>query len=205
MGHAGESPLAPLTKGGWGDKSADRDCGRPSVPGFGLPADGLVFLAEEEIFGERRHRRRSRPRPVADYLTGLGQLAAGDYVVHTDHGIARYHGLQHLSVADTTGDYLHLEYTGGDKLYVPVERINLVQKYAGADGKEPVLDRLGGQAWERVKRKTREAIQAMARELLEIHAVRESVQRPALATYSGDYEEFVARSRLKKPAASGPP
>ena len=161
--------------------------------GFALPADGLVFLAEEEIFGERRHRRRSRPRPVADYLTGLSQLAAGDYVVHTDHGIARYHGLQHLSVADTTGDYLHLEYTGGDKLYVPVERINLVQKYTGADGKEPGLDRLGGQAWERVKRKTREAIQAMARELLEIHAVRESVERPALATFTDDYEEFVAR------------
>ncbi len=161
--------------------------------GFVLPADGLVFLAEEEIFGERRHRRRSRPRPVADYLTGLSQLAAGDYVVHTDHGIARYHGLQHLSVADTTGDYLHLEYVGGDKLYVPVERINLVQKYAGADGKEPSLDRLGGQTWERVKRKTREAIQAMARELLEIHAVRESVERPALATFTDDYEEFVAR------------
>ncbi len=161
--------------------------------GFALPADGLVFLAEEEIFGERRHRRRSRPRPVADYLTGLSQLAAGDYVVHTDHGIARYHGLRHLSVADTTGDYLHLEYAGGDKLYVPVERINLVQKYAGADGKEPSLDRLGGQAWERVKRKTREAIQAMARELLEIHAVRESAERPALATFTDDYEEFVAR------------
>ena len=161
--------------------------------GFALPADGLIFLAEEEIFGERRHRRRSRPRPVADYLTGLSQLAAGDYVVHTDHGIARYHGLRHLSVADTTGDYLHLEYAGGDKLYVPVERINLVQKYAGADGKEPSLDRLGGQTWERVKRKTREAIQAMARELLEIHAVRESVERPALATFTDDYEEFVAR------------
>lgn len=161
--------------------------------GFALPADGLVFLSEEDIFGERRHRRRSRPRPVADYLTGLSQLAAGDYVVHTDHGLAQYHGLRHLSVAQTAGDYLHLEYAGGDKLYVPVERINLVQKYTGADGKIPALDRLGGQAWERVKRKTREAIQAMARELLEIHAVRESVQRPSLATYTSDYEEFVAR------------
>ncbi len=161
--------------------------------GFALPADGLVFLSEEEIFGERRHRRRSRPRPVADYLTGLSQLAAGDYVVHTDHGIARYHGLQHLSVADTVGDYLHLEYAGGDKLYVPVERINLVQKYTGADGKAPAPDRLGGQVWERVKRKTREAIQAMARELLEMHAVRESAHRPALATDTNDYEEFVAR------------
>ena len=192
-GYELELPIQP----GWQAKETQR----PEIAivvghlsqGFALPADGLVFLSEEEIFGERRHRRRSRPRPVADYLTGLSQLAAGDYVVHTDHGIAQYHGLQHLSVADTEGDYLHLEYTGGDKLYVPVERINLVQKYAGADSKEPALDRLGGQTWERVKRKTREAIQAMARELLEIHAVRESVQRPALATYTSDYEEFVAR------------
>ena len=191
LGHELELPIEP----GWNAQGNPRTAivVGPLSQGFALPADGLVFLAEEEIFGERRHRRRSRPRPVADYLTGLSQLAAGDYVVHTDHGIARYHGLQHLSVADTTGDYLHLEYTGGDKLYVPVERINLVQKYAGADGKEPGLDRLGGQAWERVKRKTREAIQAMARELLEIHAVRESAERPALATFSDDYEEFVAR------------
>ena len=161
--------------------------------GFGLAADGCVFLAEEEIFGERRHRRRSRPRPVADYLTGLSQLTPGDYVVHTDHGIGCYNGLQHLHVADTEGDYLQLEYAGADKLYLPVERINLVQKYAGADNKTPVLDRLGGQVWERVKRKTREAIQAMARELLEIHAVRESAERPALATITSDYEEFVTQ------------
>ncbi len=161
--------------------------------GFGLPADGYIFLAEEEIFGERRHRRRSRPRPVADYLTGLSQLTPGDYVVHTDHGIGCYNGLQHLRVADTEGDYLQLEYAGADKLYLPVERINLVQKYAGAGDKTPVLDRLGGQVWERVKRKTREAIQAMARELLEIHAVRESAERPALATVTSDYEEFVAQ------------
>ncbi len=197
LGYELELPIEPA--GGWdsprqpGARPPAAIVVGPLSQGFTLPADGLVFLAEEEIFGERRHRRRSRPRPVSDYLTGLSQLAAGDYVVHTDHGIARYHGLQHLSVADTTGDYLHLEYVGGDKLYVPVERINLVQKYTGADGKEPSLDRLGSQTWERVKRKTREAIQAMARELLEIHAVRESAERPALATYTSDYEEFVAR------------
>ena len=161
--------------------------------GFRLPDDGLVVLAEEEIFGERRHRRRSRPRPVADYLTGLSQLAAGDYVVHTDHGIGQYRGLHHLSVAGTEGDYLHLEYAAGDKLYVPVERINLVQKYTGAGGAAPALDRLGSQTWERVKHRTREAIQAMARELLELHAVRESTDRPRLAHFTDGYEEFVAR------------
>ena len=161
--------------------------------GFALPADGLVFLSEAEIFGERRHRRQARPRPVADYLTGLSQLTAGDYVVHIDHGVGLYQGLRHLSVAGTEGDYLHLEYAGGDRLYLPVERINLVQKYAGADGHVPALDRLGGQAWEKVKKRTREAILAMARELLEIHAARETTERPAFAPLDGAYEEFVAR------------
>jgi len=66
--------------------------------GFLLPADRYAFVTEEEIFGEKRHRRRSRPRPVADYLTGLSQLSAGDFVVHVDHGIAKYQGLRHLSV-----------------------------------------------------------------------------------------------------------
>lgn len=161
--------------------------------GFALPADGVVFVAEEEIFGERRHRRHTRPRPVVDYLTGLSQLTTGDYVVHVDHGVGRYQGLRHLSVAGTEGDYLHLEYAGGDRLYLPVERINLVQKYTGADSHAPALDRLGGLNWEKVKKKTREAIQAMARELLEIHAARASTDRPSLASLDDAYEEFVAR------------
>jgi transcription-repair coupling factor (superfamily II helicase) len=160
--------------------------------GFTLPTDRLVFIAEEEIFGERRHRRRSHPRPVADYLTSLSQLKAGDYVVHVDHGVGHYHGLRHLTVAGIDGDYLHLEYASGDRLYLPVERINLVQKYIGADGHAPALDRLGGQSWEKVKRKTRELIQAMARELLEIHAARASLGRPSVPPLGEDYEEFVA-------------
>src|SRR5581483_5860171 len=161
--------------------------------GFTLPGDGLAFLAEEEIFGERRLRRRPRQRPVADYLTGLSQLTVGDYVVHIDHGVGHYQGLRHLTVAGTEGDYLHLEYAGGDRLYLPVERINLVQKYSGADGHAPSLDRLGGGSWEKVKKKTREAILAMARELLEVHAARASTERPATAKLSEEYDEFVAR------------
>lgn len=161
--------------------------------GFMLPVDRLIFIAEEEIFGERRHRRRSSRRPVADYLTSLSQLKAGDYVVHVDHGVGHYHGLRHLTVAGIDGDYLYLEYAGGDRMYLPVERINLVQKYVGADGHAPALDRLGGQSWEKVKRKTRELILAMARELLEVHAARASLGRPAVPPLGEDYEEFVAR------------
>lgn len=176
----GAAPLAAITVGHLSQ-------------GFLLPADLLAFVTEEEIFGEKRHHRRARPRPVADYLTGLSQLTADDYVVHVDHGIAVYRGLRHLSVAGTEGDYLHLEYAGKDRLYLPVERINLVQKYSGAEGRTAALDRLGGQAWEKTKRKTREAILAMARELLEVHAVRESTERPPVARLDDDYEEFVAR------------
>lgn len=198
LGHELESAIVPAAE--WSQRSA-----RPGQPpgvaillgsvsqGFALPADGLVFIAEEDIFGERRHRRHARPRPVADYLTGLGQLQVGDYVVHIDHGIGRYQGLRHLSVADTEGDYLQLEYADRDRLYLPVERINLVQKYAGSGERRPALDRLSAlDKWERVKRKTREAILAMARELLEMHAVREATQRPTLAVDGPEYREFVA-------------
>ncbi|MGE0822477.1 MAG: transcription-repair coupling factor [Candidatus Binatia bacterium] len=191
LGHALRVPVVST----WQD-AASMDTAIIATPlshGFILPADRLVFIAEEEIFGERRHRRRSRPRPVVDYLTGLSQLTVGDFVVHLDHGVGRYQGLRHLVVADTEGDYLHLEYAGGDRLYLPVERINLVQKYTGADGHAPALDRLGGSSWEKVKKKTREAILAMARELLEVHAARESTERPVIDTVDEEYEEFVAR------------
>ncbi len=161
--------------------------------GFVLPADRLVFVTEEEIFGERRHRRRSRPRPVADYLTGLSQLKVGDCVVHLDHGIGLYQGLRHLRVAETEGDFLHLEYAGRDRLYLPVERINLVQKYTGADGAAPALDKLGGTSWEKVKKKTKESILVMAHELLQVHASREVAERPPFPIADRYYEEFCAR------------
>jgi len=195
IGHDLRLPVAGVSADLWQEKALSAPVivvGHLSQ-GFALPADGLVFLSEEDIFGERRHRRRARSRPVVDYLTGLSQLTVGDYVVHVDHGVALYQGLRHLTVADTEGDYLHLEYAGGDRLYLPVERINLVQKYSGAGGQAPAPDRLGGVNWEKVKRKTREAIQMMARELLEIHAARETTERPPFVKFDGDYEEFVAR------------
>ncbi len=195
LGHDLRLPMAAASADLWQERALSSPVivvGHLSQ-GFTLPTEGLVFLAEEDIFGERRHRRRSRPRPVADYLTGLSQLTVGDYVVHVDHGIALYQGLRHLTVAGTDGDYLHLEYAGSDRLYLPVERINLVQKYTGAGSHAPALDRLGGVNWEKVKRKTREAILEMARELLEIHAARETTERPAFAKLDGAYDEFVAR------------
>ena len=167
----------------WGDLSA----------GAQLAEDGLVILTEEEIFGERRAVRRARRATATAFLSGLSELKPDDYVVHLDHGIGRYHGLRHLKVAGTEGDYLHIEYAGGDKLYLPVDRINLVQRYVGSDGKAPALDKLGGTSWERVKKRTHDAILSMARELLDVEAARTLMDRAASSAPDGYFREFEAR------------
>ncbi len=102
------------------------------------PASRWCSSARRSIFGERRQQRRTRKVSAADVLSSLAELKADDYVVHVDHGIGLYRGLKHLTVAGTEGDYLHLEYLGGDRLYLPVDRINLVQKYVGGgDAAQP--------------------------------------------------------------------
>src|SRR5439155_1062432 len=153
--------------------------------GVWLPADRLALVTESEIFGERRQVRRGpRARP-ADFLSTLAELKPNDYVVHVDHGIGIYRGLRHMQVADTEGDYLHLEYAGGDRFYLPVDRINLVQRYVSADSAAPPLDKLGGTSWERVKAKTRESLLAMAQELVQVYAAREAHGRAAYQESDG--------------------
>src|SRR5262249_23499114 len=110
--------------------------------GFRIPDEQLVVVTQADIFGEVRQRRRGRRVEVTQLLKNLSELKPDDFVVHIDHGVGRYRGLKHLQVAGTAGDYLHLEYAGGDRLYLPVDRISLVQKYVGADGATPPLDKL---------------------------------------------------------------
>lgn len=160
--------------------------------GVVLQRDGLYVYSEEDLFGEPRARRRVR-RTGKGALLNLEELRPDDLVVHIDHGIGRYRGLKHLKVADTEGDFLTLEYAGNDTMYVPVERINLVQRYIGGqDNAEPRLDRLGGGSWDRVKRRTRQAVLAMASELLDIYAAREVVEGHAFPHPGSAYDEFTA-------------
>jgi transcription-repair coupling factor (superfamily II helicase) len=161
--------------------------------GVRLPADGLVVVTEAEIFGERRAVRRGRRAQPGDLLSTLGQLATDDFVVHVDHGIGRYRGLRHMTVADTDGDFLHLEYAGGDRLYVPVDRIDVVQRYVSGDAAAPALDKLGGTSWERVKAKTKESILAMAHDLVKVYATREAHERVPYEAADALYQEFAAR------------
>jgi len=159
--------------------------------GFRIPDARLAVVTDADVFGESR-RRATRRVSVTQLLKNLSELKPDDYVVHLDHGVGVYRGLKHLQVAGTAGDYLHLEYAGGDRLYVPVDRISLVQKYVGADGSVPAVDKLGGTSWERVKAKTRESILAMAHELLAIYAAREVQELRRTITPDPYYREFEA-------------
>jgi transcription-repair coupling factor (superfamily II helicase) len=177
--------------------------GQPSPPGtvqvvlghlsegFRAPEAHLVVVTETDVFGESR-RRAARRVSVAQLLKNLSELKPDDYVVHLDHGVGIYRGLRHLQVAGTEGDYLQLEYAGGDRLYLPVDRIGVVQKYVGADGEAPVVDKLGGTSWEKVKAKTRESILAMAKELLAIYAAREIDERRPYCAPDPYFREFEA-------------
>ena len=160
--------------------------------GFRFAADRLAVVTDEEIFGERRRVGRRRAVPKSRILAALAELEPGDYMVHADHGIGIYRGLQHLVAGGVEGDFIHLEYAGGDRYYLPVTRINLVQKYTGAGGSAPPLARLGGSAWARTKGRARDAVMELARELLEVEAFRAVNTRKAFAEVGPEFEEFEA-------------
>jgi transcription-repair coupling factor (superfamily II helicase) len=160
--------------------------------GFRFPAERLAVVTDEEIFGERRRVGRRRALPKSRILAALAELEPGDYMVHADHGIGIYRGLQHLVAGGIEGDFIHLEYAGGDRYYLPVTRINLVQKYTGSGGGPPTLSRLGGSAWTRTKSRARDAVMELARELLELEAFRAVHTRKAFAESGPDFEEFEA-------------
>jgi len=160
--------------------------------GFRLEAERLVVIAEEEIFGRRVKRRGLSEARKQQLLTSLAELKPGDHMVHIDFGVALYRGLEHLSLTGLEGDFLLLEYAGGDKLYLPVDRINLVQRYVGAEGVQPKLDRLGAAGWEKAKAKARAEVQEMAAELLKIHAAREVQEGYRFSPADDMYREFEA-------------
>ncbi len=147
--------------------------------GFAWPAEGLVFITEEDLFGPKKRRAPSREvsgSKVAGMLSGLADLSPGDFVVHVHHGVGRYLGLERLAVSGLEGEFLHVEYAGGDKLYLPVDKIRLVSRYSGAEGHAPGLDKLGGPGWARTKKKVKDAVLKMAGELLRIYAAREACE-----------------------------
>ncbi len=162
--------------------------------GVMLPADGLVLVTEEEVFGGRAHRRRERKTEgtARTFLEDLRSLGVGDLVVHVEHGVGRYHGLVHKQVGTLTVDLLVVEYAGGDKLYLPVYRLNQIQKYSGGEAAEPKLDRLGGATFAKTKSRVKKAVRQMADELLRLYAERQAQPGDALDPADDDYRAFEA-------------
>jgi transcription-repair coupling factor (superfamily II helicase) len=167
----------------------------PLTRGVALPADGLVIVTEEEIFGTRVHRRRERSQSkdvTRPFLEDLRSLAPGDYVVHAEHGIGRYQGLVHRHVSNLSVDLIAVEYAGGDKLYLPVWRLNLLEKYAGGENAQPKLDRLGGGTFSKTKARIGREVRKMADELLRLYAERKAMPGEAIAPADDEYRTFEA-------------
>ena len=156
--------------------------------GFRLPAAGLQIYAESDLFEEERRAPERRSATKA-FLSDLRDLKVGDLVVHVDHGIGMFVGLKQIGVtSDGVQEFLELRYAADDKLFVPVERLDLVQKYTGAA--RPPLDRLGGASWERAKSRVKKAMRDMAEELLKLYAARKAVPGHAFSPDSHWQQEF---------------
>ncbi len=140
--------------------------------GWVSPSPGLALLSDAEIFGFVKARRWLRRRPVRHQVF-LADLTPGDHVVHIDHGVSRFAGTTIRVLNNVEREYLVLEYSAGDKLYVPSDQIDRVSRYIGAGGQPPALSRLGTQEWSRTKQRVRQAVQDIAQELLELYAARE--------------------------------
>ncbi len=159
----------------------DADAGRdlvelsdqPLSAGFSLAAWNLHILSENELFGARRlGGKGSRKTPVAE-VAGFTELHDGEVVVHSEHGLGIYRGLQTIELAGVVNDFMLIEYRDGDKLYLPVDRLNLISRYQGLSDRLPKIDKLGSQNWKSTKAKVKEEVWKVAQELLRLYATRE--------------------------------
>jgi transcription-repair coupling factor (superfamily II helicase) len=174
--------------------------------GFVLWSEGVAYVTEEEIFGSRVRQRRGKRqtrRQQRRFLEDLRELSIGDFVVHADHGVGRYLGLRHKALSLSAMDRLHgrtaqtvevmvVEYAGGDKLFLPVTRLGVIQKFKGGEGHQPKLDRLGGTTFATKKGRVRKAVQQMAEELLKLYAERSAASREPIEPAGAAYAEFEA-------------
>jgi transcription-repair coupling factor (superfamily II helicase) len=156
--------------------------------GFRLPDAALQLWAETDVFEEDRKVHERRRSAARTFLSDFRDLKAGDLVVHVDHGIGVFVGLKRIDVGLEPQEFMELRYAGEDKLFVPVERLDLVQKYSGAS--RPSLDKLGGTSWEKAKVRVKKAMRDMAEELLKLYAARKAMQGHAFSPDSHWQQEF---------------
>lgn len=160
--------------------------------GFEMPSIHLAVITEGEMFSQKQRKVRKPIRNVdnAERIKSYSELKVGDYVVHQNHGIGKYMGIGTLEVAGIHKDYMHILYAGGDKLSVPIEQIDLIQKYVGSEEKEPKIYKLGGNDWTRVKNKVRSSVQDIADDLIKLYAARQSSPGYAFEKDTPEQQEF---------------
>ncbi|RPE81173.1 transcription-repair coupling factor [Vulcaniibacterium tengchongense] len=167
----------------------------PLEDGFALTEPAIAVLTERQLFPERagqpRRRRRAGREPEA-IIRDLGELSEGAPIVHEDHGVGRYRGLVTLDAGGMPAEYLEIEYAKGDRLYVPVAQLHLINRYSGASDETAPLHSLGGEQWTRAKRKAAEKVRDVAAELLEIQAKRQARAGLAIDIDRSVYEPFAA-------------
>lgn len=167
----------------------------PLEQGLLLPNDNIAVIAETQLFGQQvmQRRRRSRKKRDSDaVIRNLAELTVGDAVVHEDHGVGRYLGLQTLDVGDVATEYVTLEYAKGDKLYVPVAALDLISRYSGAAPELAPLHKLGSGQWEKARKRAAEKVRDVAAELLDIYAQRAAHTKPAISDPDEQYAAFSA-------------
>lgn len=160
--------------------------------GFELSIQKIAVITEEELFNKQRVKKSTNRQKLsnAERIKSYSELRIGDYVVHVNHGIGKYLGIETLVINGVHKDYLHLRYQGTDKLYVPVEQIDLVQKYVASEGKEPKVYKLGGSDWKKVKKKVQSSVQDIADDLIKLYAEREAAVGYAFSPDGDMQREF---------------
>ncbi len=160
--------------------------------GFVWLDESLAIITDIEILGEREHKRKISKKKIHTELLDFGELKKGDLIVHTEHGIGRYESLIKLKLNGSVNDFLLIFYKDEDKLYVPVERMSIIQKYMGVDDILPALDKLGGKSWERIKDKVKKSAEKIAGELLNLYAERRIRKGFAYKDVGNEFKEFEA-------------
>ena len=162
--------------------------------GFEYPEGKIVVITEKELLGQEAKSRRTATGSSRsnNNIDAFVELKPGDHVVHTTHGIGRFTGIERVTAGGTAADYLKIEYAAGDKLFIPVDQMHLVQKYIGSDSAAPRLNRLGSGQWARVKARAKASVQDMADELLKLYAAREKAKGFAFSpdnTWQREFED----------------
>jgi transcription-repair coupling factor (superfamily II helicase) len=190
--------IRPVVVDGWSDfiESDSPLCltVAPLEQGMRLDSPALAIITETNLFGDhaRQSRRRKPARDPSALISNLTDLDIGAPVVHENHGVGRYRGLETLTVHHIPAEYLTLEYSGGDKLYVPVASLQLISRYTGAAPENAPLHKLGGDQWQRARQKAARRVHDVAAELLDIHARRAARKGHAYAAPQDEYAAFVA-------------